>query len=81
MPTKIYHIILLALPFLSITFFSLFTGKIYTGLALVIAPVIVVHLKKVLANQDPKLLDPELKKIALTTLLYSLLFGMGTLIV
>ena len=36
-----------------------------------------LHLKRVNANTDPKLLDPELKKLALTTVLLAVLMGIG----
>lgn len=38
------------------------------------------HLKKVNNTNDPKLLDPELKKLALTTVLLSVLMGIGYLL-
>jgi 1,4-dihydroxy-2-naphthoate octaprenyltransferase len=41
---------------------------------------IVKQLIRVLKNQDPKALDPELKILALSTFLFSLLFGIGQII-
>lgn len=41
---------------------------------------LLVHLKKVNSTDDPKLLDPELKKLALTTVLLSVLMGVGYLL-
>ncbi|MEW4924679.1 1,4-dihydroxy-2-naphthoate octaprenyltransferase [Algibacter sp. 2305UL17-15] len=38
-----------------------------------------IHLKKVKENKDPKSLDPELKKIALTTFFLSVLMAVGHL--
>jgi 1,4-dihydroxy-2-naphthoate octaprenyltransferase len=41
---------------------------------------LVLHLKKVNKTEDPKLLDPELKKLALTTVLLAVLMGIGYLL-
>ncbi|MEP3836496.1 MAG: 1,4-dihydroxy-2-naphthoate octaprenyltransferase [Algibacter sp.] len=38
---------------------------------------LLLHLKRVNANKEPKLLDPELKKLALTTVLLAILLGIG----
>lgn len=77
---KIYHVILCIVPFITSTVFMVIAQKQYVALSLIIAPVIIMHLKKVLSNEDPRLLDPELKKMALTTLLYCVTFGLGFLI-
>lgn len=77
---KIYHVILCIVPFITSTVFMVISQKQYVALSLIIAPVIIMHLKKVLSNEDPRLLDPELKKMALTTLLYCVTFGLGFLI-
>ena len=39
-----------------------------------------IHLKKVNSNTNPKLLDPELKKLALTTVFLAVLMGIGHLL-
>ncbi len=41
---------------------------------------IIKQLIRVLKNKDPKLLDPELKILALSTFLFSILFGLGQII-
>ncbi len=41
---------------------------------------LLLHLKRVVQNEDPALLDPELKILALTTFFISGLFGLGILI-
>ena len=41
---------------------------------------LLMHLKKVNNTKDPKLLDPELKKLALTTVLLAVLMGIGYLL-
>jgi len=40
---------------------------------------LIMHLRKVKNNEDPKFLDPELKKLALTTVLLAVLMGIGHL--
>ena len=40
----------------------------------------VFHLKKVVVNKDSRLLDPELKKLALSTFLLAILFFISELI-
>lgn len=41
---------------------------------------LLLHLKRVDANKSPVLLDPELKKLALTTFAISILFGLGQIL-
>jgi 1,4-dihydroxy-2-naphthoate octaprenyltransferase len=41
---------------------------------------IIMQLVRVLKNQDPKSLDPELKILALSTFLFSILFGLGQIL-
>lgn len=41
---------------------------------------LIMHLRTVQKNTDPKLLDPELKKLALTTVLLAILMGIGHLL-
>ncbi len=79
--SKLYHLFLLL--------FALYGALGYTithlhsawqFLFLLVLPVHVLNIKKVFTYNDPKELDPELKKIALTTLLFSILLGVGSLI-
>lgn len=78
---KLYHKILIGL---AIVLSSLFGLLYYTSpynLIFVIAYIpLLIHLKKVHNNSDPKLLDPELKKLALTTVLLAVLMGVGYLL-
>jgi len=75
---KLYHKILIGL---AIVLSSLFGLLYYTSpynLIFVIAYIpLLIHLKKVHNNSDPKLLDPELKKLALTTVLLAVLMGVN----
>jgi len=78
---KIYHNILVGL---AIVLSSLFGVLYYTSpynLIYVVAYIpLLIHLFKVNKNTDPKLLDPELKKLALTTVLLAILMGIGHLL-
>jgi 1,4-dihydroxy-2-naphthoate octaprenyltransferase len=40
-------------------------------------PLLLKNIITVAQNKEPRLLDPELKKLALTTLLFAILFGLG----
>lgn len=78
---KIYHSILIVL---AIILSSLFGVLYYTSLLNLIFVVayipLFIHLKKVLNNRDLILLDSELKKLALTTVLLAILMGIGHLL-
>ena len=75
---KIYHNILIIV---AIALSSLFGILYYTkllNLIFIIAYIpLLIHLKKVNKSKDPKLLNPELKKLALTTVLLAILMGIG----
>ncbi|GAA3640597.1 1,4-dihydroxy-2-naphthoate octaprenyltransferase [Flavivirga jejuensis] len=78
---KLYHYTLIGL---AITLSSLFGILYYTSpynLIFIVAYIpLFIHIKKVSKNTDPKLLDPELKKLALTTVLLAILMGVGHLL-
>ncbi|WNH12156.1 1,4-dihydroxy-2-naphthoate octaprenyltransferase [Thalassobellus suaedae] len=78
---KLYHKTLIIL---AIVLSSLFGILYYTSpynLIFVIAYVpLLIHLKTVHSNTESKLLDPELKKLALTTVLLAVLMGTGHLL-
>lgn len=78
---KIYHN---ALVILAIVLSGLFGVLYYTSpynLIFVIAYIpLFAHLKKVNTNKEAKLFDPELKKLALTTVLLAVLMGVGHLL-
>lgn len=75
---KYYHYYLLIIAYL---FALLYTIVNYTSpfqlLFLITLLPIIKHFKVVYNNKKPKLLDPELKKLAITTFLFSILFGLG----
>lgn len=78
---KIYHSLLIGL---AIALSALFGILYYTSpfnLIFVVAYIpLIIHLKKVNNNTNPKSLDPELKKLALTTVLLAVLMGVGHLL-
>lgn len=78
---KNYHftIIIMAIAFTLVYSFLRFE-KIWEFLFLIAAIPLFLHLKKVKANKNPVLLDPELKIVALSTFLFALLFGLGQIV-
>lgn len=74
---KKYHYSLILIAFLAQLFFILLTKNYWLSLAFIAFVPLLVHLKTVAENTIPKDLDPELKKVALSTFLFSLLFLVG----
>ncbi|MHA6280225.1 1,4-dihydroxy-2-naphthoate octaprenyltransferase [Salinimicrobium sp. CAU 1759] len=78
---KQYHYFLLLAAFTCIIMFSAFS---FTGIDdifyLVAFFPLLMHLKRVMENKNPVLLDPELKKLALGTFLLALLFSLGQIL-
>lgn len=78
---KKYHITLIILAIvISVLFGILYYTSIYNLIFVIAYIPLVSHIKKVIHNSNPKLLDPELKKVALTTVLLAILMGIGYLI-
>ncbi len=75
---KRYHYMLIVLAWL---FAGAFVVLNYTGIFqlifLHVLPLHMLHLKRVYKNTNAVELDPELKKVALSTLLFSILLGLG----
>lgn len=70
-----YHTILLTIGLLSILAFIILNFQCYTQLVpLVVFIPILLHLKRVYKAENPSLLDPELKKLAISIFLLALLF-------
>ncbi|MGB5499233.1 MAG: 1,4-dihydroxy-2-naphthoate octaprenyltransferase [Maribacter sp.] len=70
-----YHTVLLILGLLSMLAFILLNFNCYTQLMpLVVFIPILLHLKRVYKAENPSLLDPELKKLAISIFLLALLF-------
>lgn len=74
---KIYHTFLLIVPVVASVIY-LVINKNYGGyISLVVLIPIVLHSRRISKVKDPALFDLELKKLALTALLFSIVFGIG----
>jgi 1,4-dihydroxy-2-naphthoate octaprenyltransferase len=72
---KIYHYTLLVTSFVSMLVFILFNyTELYQLIPLIAFVPVAFHLRKVYRTKEPYLLDPELKKLALSTFLLAVLF-------
>ncbi len=78
---KIYHLLLVTMGWLSLLIYlTFFSNQALMWLALIPMPVHLFHCWKVWRTNDPRLLDPELKKVALSTFLVGLLLFAGALL-
>ncbi|KJD32982.1 1,4-dihydroxy-2-naphthoate prenyltransferase [Tamlana nanhaiensis] len=78
---KIYHFALIITALSLAIIFGVVFYKNALNLIFLIAFIpLLIHLKTVVKNKEPKLLDPELKKVALTTVLLAILMGVGQLL-
>ncbi len=78
---KNYHVIILSLAMLfAIAHTLLNYTSMYQFIYILSFPFILHDIKVVVANKDPRDLDPELKKLALSCFFFSLSFGLGTLL-
>ncbi|WP_299274995.1 1,4-dihydroxy-2-naphthoate octaprenyltransferase [uncultured Psychroserpens sp.] len=78
MNAKRYHIVLIVLAMLiSFVFSILYYSRIYNFLFFIAYIPLSIHLIKVYKADNPKAFDPQLKVLALTTFLFSLLLGIG----
>jgi len=63
---------------------AIYINKFHTSywwwLEMATLPLFLLSIRIVLKNSNPKALDPELKKLALTTALFTLLFGLGLIL-
>ena len=72
---KMYHYFLLVGSFLSLlVYYILSTGTMRGSFFFIAFIPILLHLRKIFLVKRPQLIDPELKKIALSTFLLSILF-------
>jgi 1,4-dihydroxy-2-naphthoate polyprenyltransferase len=75
-----YHVAVLAIALTAAIVFSWLNGGSYWQfIYFITAAPILSNIRLVLAHENPSELDPELKKIALTTFLFSITFGLGLL--
>lgn len=78
---KKYHYFLLIVAFLCAMIYILIHPNLPFDMLFVIAFIpIFKHLYTVYKNEHPKDLDPELKKLALSTFLFSILLGLGQIL-
>lgn len=78
---KIYHLILISVSILlSALFGMLYYKSVYNLIFLVAYFPLIKHFVGVYKNREPSQLDPELKKLALTTFLLAFLMGIGQLL-
>lgn len=78
---KIYHTILIVSAIVLSALFGILYYTSFYNLIFVVAYIpLIIHIKKINQNKDPKLLDPELKKLALTTVFLAILMGIGHLL-
>jgi len=78
---KRYHLSILVLSFICLLVFVLFQSFSWVHLMFLIAVVLIVaHARRVVMVKELQDLDPELKRLALSTLLIVMLFGTGLLI-
>ncbi len=78
---KQYHYFLLLGAFSCIILYSAFSFTGIDDLLYLVAFIpLLLHLKRVMENTNPVLLDPELKKLALGTFLLAILFGVGQIL-
>ena len=74
--SKIYHYILICLAMVLTMVYSVISYHSISQLTYIIAFIpLIINLVTVYKNKEPKLLDSELKKVALSTFLFALLFG------
>lgn len=78
---KKYHISIIILAIVISALFGILYFTSFFNLIYILAYIpLVLHIKKVLKTANTKLLDPELKKVALTTVLLAVLMGIGHLL-
>lgn len=79
--SRVYHLLVLSVALILAIVFSLLNGgsELQFIYLIVLAP-LVSNVRKVVTFEDPAELDPELKKVALTTFLFSITFGLGLLL-
>ncbi len=80
---KYYHFILIYLALICAILYNFINGngdKLSSYLYAILISPLYKHLVKVKKATDPKQFNPELKKVALITLFFTLLFCMGQLI-
>jgi 1,4-dihydroxy-2-naphthoate octaprenyltransferase len=79
--STLYHWLLMALAIIaSLVYVAINYHSPYQFLFLITTPLLIFNGMKVSANQESKKLDPMLKQMAISTLLFIIAFGVGNLI-
>ena len=79
--SRIYHTLLISLGMISSVIFTLLIGKSTVQWIFLLAfPFFLRDLIQINSIIKPKQLDPFLKKLSLTTLLFVVLFGLGIIL-
>ncbi len=78
--SKKYHSALILIAFFTIVEFIFYTEDYLLAISLVAFIPLFIHLQTVSKNKVPQQLDPELKKVALSTFLFSVLFLVSALV-
>jgi 1,4-dihydroxy-2-naphthoate octaprenyltransferase len=80
--SKTYHTLLISLGMLSTVIYTMIHQKTLTQWIFIIAfPLFISDLIRINQIKEPRHLDPYLKKLSLATLLFTLLFGLGVLLI
>jgi 1,4-dihydroxy-2-naphthoate octaprenyltransferase len=76
-----YHLILLVVGvFCATTFMYLTTNSIWAYLFILTLPLLIINAKAVATKKEALEIDPYLKQMALTTLFFVIIFGVGLLL-
>lgn len=76
----VYHILLLSVGFIAALFYIAFLPFSYSRLVVLLALIpLFINAKAIIQKSDPKSLDPFLKQMAISTLLFMFLFGISIL--
>jgi len=78
---KVYHLLLIGVALTTASIYVVLNySSLWNLLFLITAPLFLNDLVGIFNQQDQKHLDPYLKKLALATLLFSILFGVGMIL-
>jgi 1,4-dihydroxy-2-naphthoate polyprenyltransferase len=78
---KIYHLLLITFSVLfSLAYTILHYNSVFQFLFILTCPLFALNISVVMKNNDPRELNRELKKLALTTFAFSITFGIGLII-
>lgn len=78
---KRYHLILMTLGIVSALAYTRFTStNLWNYLHFIAILIFIIHLRQIIKIEDESKFDPFLKKTALTTFLWSILFGLGLIL-